>query len=233
MNTSSALTSPSSLEKGRPVFSISPFTLLDFPDRTACILWFAGCNMRCGYCYNPEIVLGKGKLSWSHVLDFLLSRRRLLDGVVFSGGECTIHPQVIPFVREVKKMGFEVKIDTNGSRPGVIRQLIEDNLLDYVALDFKALPEKYWQVTRSDLFFPFEKTLEILISSGIRFEVRTTVHSDQLTDWDLQKMENWLRGKGYSGTYYLQHFRGDKPTLGELGESKKHGLKTESGVWRN
>lgn len=189
--------------------------------------------MRCGYCYNPEIVRGKGKLSWSHVLDFLLSRRPLLDGVVFSGGECTIHPQVIPFVREVKKMGFEVKIDTNGSRPEVIRQLIEDNLLDYVALDFKALPEKYWNVTRSDLFFPFEKTLEILISSGIRFEVRTTVHSDQLTASDLQKMENWLRGKGYSGTYYLQHFRGDKQTLGELGESKKQGLKTESAVWRN
>ncbi|MDF2156507.1 anaerobic ribonucleoside-triphosphate reductase activating protein [Algoriphagus sp. CAU 1675] len=233
MNTSNVHTSPSSLEKGRPVFSISPFTLLDFPDRTACILWFAGCNMRCGYCYNPEIVRGKGKLSWSAVLDFLLSRRRLLDGVVFSGGECTIHPQAIPFVREVKKMGFEVKIDTNGSRPKVIRQLIDENLLDYVALDFKALPEKYWQVTRSDLFLPFEKTLEILLSSGIRFEVRTTVHSDQLAASDLQKMENWLRAKGYSGTYYLQHFRGDKQILGELGESKKQGLKTESAVWRN
>lgn len=207
--------------------------MLDFPDRTACILWFAGCNMRCGYCYNPEIVLGKGKLIWEHVWEFLISRRRLLDGVVFSGGECTIHPQVIPFVREVKKMGFEVKIDTNGSRPEVIRQLIDENLLDYVALDFKALPKKYWQVTRSDLFLAFEQTLEILISSGIRFEVRTTVHSDQLTALDLQKMEAWLRAKGYSGTYYLQHFRGDKQTLGELGESNKQGLNTESGVWRN
>lgn len=167
------------------------------------------------------------------MLDFLLSRRLLLDGVVFSGGECTIHPQLIPFVREVKKMGFEVKIDTNGSRPEVIWQLVDENLLDYVALDFKAMPEKYWSVTRSDLFFPFEKTLEVLISSGIRFEVRTTVHSDQLTASDLENMENWLRAKGYSGTYYLQHFRGDKPTLGELGESKKQGLKTESGVWRN
>lgn len=207
--------------------------MLDFPDRTACILWFAGCNMRCGYCYNPEIVLGKGKLSWEHVWEFLISRRRLLDGVVFSGGECTIHPQLIPFVSEVKKMGFEVKIDTNGSRPEVIRQLIDENLLDYVALDFKALPKKYWQVTRSDLFLAFEQTLEILISSGIRFEVRTTVHSDQLTALDLQKMEAWLRAKGYSGTYYLQHFRGDKQTLGELGESNKQGLNTESGVWRN
>ncbi len=207
--------------------------MLDFPDRTACILWFAGCNMRCGYCYNPEIVLGKGKLSWELVWEFLISRRRLLDGVVFSGGECTIHSQVIPFVSEVKKMGFEVKIDTNGSRPEVIRQLIDENLLDYVALDFKAMPENYWKITRSDLFASFEKSLEILIPSKVRFEVRTTVHSDQLTARDLQAMETWLRGKGYAGTYYLQHFRGDKQTLGGLGESKKQILKTESGVWRN
>jgi pyruvate formate lyase activating enzyme len=233
VSTNNAPTSTSSLEKGRPVFSISPFTLLDFPDRTACILWFAGCNMRCGYCYNREIVLGKGKLSWEHVQDFLISRRRLLDGVVFSGGECTIHPQVIPFVREVKRMGFEVKIDTNGSRPEVIRQLIEENLLDYVALDFKAMPENYWKITRSDLFASFEKSLEILIPSKVRFEVRTTVHSDQLTSSDLQAMETWLRGKSYTGTYYLQHFRGDKQTLGGLGECKKQSLITESGVWRN
>lgn len=189
--------------------------------------------MRCSYCYNPEIVLGKGKLSWDHVQDFLLSRRRLLDGVVFSGGECTIHPQVIPFVREVKKMGFEVKIDTNGSRPEVIGQLMEENLLDYVALDFKAMPENYWKITRSDLFSLFEKSLEILIQSKVRFEVRTTVHSELLSGQDMNQMENWLREKGYSGTYYLQHFRGDKETLGELGESKKQGFKSESGVWRN
>ncbi|WP_144605813.1 anaerobic ribonucleoside-triphosphate reductase activating protein [Algoriphagus algorifonticola] len=220
------------MEKGRPVFSISPFTMLDFPDRTACILWFAGCNMRCDYCYNPEIVLGKGKLSWAHVREFLQSRRHLLDGVVFSGGECTMHPQLIPFVREVKKMGFEVKIDTNGSRPEVIRQLIIEDLLHYVALDFKSLPEKYWEITRSDLFWSFEKTLEIMVSSSVPFEVRTTVHSEQLRASDLDAMNTWLRGKGYFGSYYLQPFRGDKQTLGDLGESKKPGLKSRVGVWR-
>lgn len=189
--------------------------------------------MRCDYCYNPEIVLGKGKLSWDQVCEFLLSRRGLLDGVVFSGGECTVHPQVIPWVREVKKMGFEVKIDTNGSRPAVIRQLAEEGLLDYVALDFKALPEKYRQVTRSDLFLPFEKSLEILLESRVRFEIRSTVHSEQLSRDDLEQMEHYLRSKGYSGSYYLQHFRGDKGSLGDLGESKREGLKTEIGIWRN
>lgn len=233
MNTSSANTSSSSLEKGGPVFSISPFTLLDFPNRTACILWFAGCNMRCGYCYNPEIVFGKGKLSWGHVQEFLLSRMGLLEGVVFSGGECTIHPQIIPFAREVKRMGFQVKIDTNGSRPEVLETLIQENIVDFVALDFKGMMGNFWKITRSDLFKPFEKSLEILLDSSVRFEVRTTVHPDLLDYQDLKEMENWLREKGFSGTYYLQHFRGDKKTIGELGESKMQGLKIESGVWRN
>lgn len=215
------------------MFSISPFTLLDFPDRTACILWFVGCNMRCGYCYNPEIVLGKGKLSWGHVQEFLHSREGLLDGVVFSGGECTIHPQIIPFAREVKAMGFEVKIDTNGSRPEVLHQLLEEKLVDYIALDFKAMAGNYWKITRSDLFLAFEKSLEILLASTVRFEVRTTVHSELLSHKDLDQMENWLREKGYTGSYFLQHFRGDKETLQGLGESQKANYKTESSVWRN
>lgn len=189
--------------------------------------------MRCGYCYNPEIVFGKGKLSWGDVQEFLLSRMGLLEGVVFSGGECTIHPQIIPFAREVKKMGFEVKIDTNGSRPDVLETLIQENLVDFVALDFKGMTGNYWKITRSDLFKSFEKSLEILLDSSIRFEVRTTVHPDLLDYQDLKEMENWLREKGFSGTYYLQHFRGDKKTIGELGESKMQGVKIESGVWRN
>lgn len=233
MNTSSAPTLSSSLEKGRPVFSISPFTLLDFPDRTGCILWFAGCNMRCSYCYNPEIVLGKGKRSWGHVREFLLSRRDLLDGVVFSGGECTIHPQIISFAMEVKAMGFEVKIDTNGSRPEVLRQLVEEKLVDYVALDFKAMAGNYWKITRSDLFLAFEKSLEFLLSSSLRFEVRTTIHSKLLTAGEIEKMEDWLREKGYTGTYYLQHFNGDKETLEDLGKSQKPVLNQNDVVWRN
>jgi pyruvate formate lyase activating enzyme len=189
--------------------------------------------MRCGYCYNPEIVFGKGKLSWGHVREFLLSRRGLLDGVVFSGGECTIHSQIIPFAREVKAMGFEVKIDTNGSRPEVLRQLVEEKLVDYIALDFKAMAGNYWKITRSDLFLAFEKSLEILLTSSLRFEVRTTVHSKLLTSGDLEKMEDWLREKGYTGTYYLQHFIGDKDTLEFLGNSQKPVLNQNEGVWRN
>jgi pyruvate formate lyase activating enzyme len=214
------------------VFSISPFTLLDFPDRMACILWFAGCNMRCTYCYNPEIVLGKGKLSWDDVREFLLTRIGMLDGVVFSGGECTIHPQIIPFAREVKRMGFEVKIDTNGSRPDVLETLIQENLVDFVALDFKGMPGNYWKITRSHLFKPFEKSLKILLGSSVRFEVRTTVHPDLLNYQELDEMKKWLREKGFSGTFYLQLFRGDKETLGDLAQTRKPDFVLEQSVWR-
>ncbi|MEB2785337.1 ATP cone domain-containing protein [Algoriphagus persicinus] len=153
--------------------------------------------------------------------------------VVFSGGECTIHSQIIPFAREVKAMGFEVKIDTNGRRPEVLRQLGEEKLVDYVALDFMAMAGNYWEITRSDLFLAFEKSLEILLTSFFRFEVRTTVHSGLLSHRDLDQMENWLKEKGYTGSYFLQHFRGDKKTLGGVGESRNADYKIESSVWRN
>lgn len=220
------------LEKGRPVYSISPFTLLDFPDRTACILWFAGCNMRCGYCYNPEIVLGKGRLSWIDALDFLQSRVNLLEGVVFSGGECTIHPQVVSFARAVKQLGFEVKIDTNGSRPDVIHSLIQEGLVDYIALDFKSLPIKFEMITKTRLFQRFEQSLDLGLRFDGRFEVRTTVHSGQLNEWDLNQMEDFLRKKGYDKTWYLQHFRDDKVILGDLGKSSKSSFSNQL-EWRN
>jgi pyruvate formate lyase activating enzyme len=93
----------------KPVYSITPFTLLDYPHKTACILWFAGCNMKCVYCYNPDIVFGKGKISISEVLNFLNRRKSLLDGVVLSGGECTSHKNIRQLLQEIKKLGFLVK----------------------------------------------------------------------------------------------------------------------------
>ena len=142
----------------KPIYSLTPFTLLDYPHKSACILWFAGCNMRCLYCYNPEIVQGKGRLSFEKILAFLNSRKNLLDAVVFSGGECLLHKKSLSLIEEIKKMGFLVKIDTNGSSPDRMRKLLEKNLVDYVALDFKAPKSKFESITKSDLFVPFEET---------------------------------------------------------------------------
>lgn len=202
--------------------------MLDYPDKTACILWFAGCNMRCVYCYNPEIVFGKGKISLEESLNFLQSRKNLLDGVVLSGGECTSHKSIKDLLVEIKKMGFLVKIDTNGSNPVKLRNLIEEKLVDYIALDFKSTEEKFNLITKSDLFNEFNTTLEYLIRKNFPFEVRTTVHSELLAQSDINQMIQILHDKSYSGTYYLQYYRNDSETIGRILNSKQKYLDLKS-----
>ncbi|WP_310560846.1 anaerobic ribonucleoside-triphosphate reductase activating protein [Flavobacterium sp.] len=202
-----------------PIYSLTPFTLLDYPNKSACILWFAGCNMRCLYCYNPEIVLGKGTLSFEKILSFLQSRKNLLDAVVCSGGECLLHKKIIQLITEVKKMGFLVKIDTNGSSPEAIQQLLKQNLIDYIALDFKAPKSKFKSITQSDLYDSFEKTLDIILKSKTPFEIRTTYHSQLLSNEDLATMIHFLESKKYTGNYYIQYFKNNVETLSKLGRS--------------
>jgi pyruvate formate lyase activating enzyme len=201
----------------KPIYHITPFTLLDYPDKTACIIWFAGCNMRCKYCYNIDIVKGKGHFRYEDVLPFIESRKNLLDGVVLSGGECTMHADVIPFVEDIKKRNMLVKVDTNGSNPKVLEKLLSANLVDYVALDFKALAKNFYHVTQSDLFTKFEKSLNILLSASIPFEVRTTFHSTLLELDELISMVHYLGNKKYKGIYYIQHFLNHCETLGDVG----------------
>jgi pyruvate formate lyase activating enzyme len=204
-----------------PIYSITPFTLLDYAHKSACILWFAGCNMRCLYCYNPEIVLGKGTVPFEKALTFLRSRKNLLDAVVFSGGECLLHKNILALITEVKKMGFLVKIDTNGSKPDVLHQLLENNLIDYVALDFKAMPSRFEKITQSELFQPFEKSLHLLVESGLSFEVRTTVHSALIDVNHMQTMIQYLEQQNYRGNYYIQHFVNGANTLEKLDYSTR------------
>jgi pyruvate formate lyase activating enzyme len=203
----------------KPIYSLTPFTLLDYPHKSACILWFAGCNMRCLYCYNPEIVLGKGTLSFEKILSFLHSRKNLLDAVVFSGGECVLHKNILPLIAEVKKMGFFVKIDTNGSSPEVIKQLINKSLIDYIALDYKAPKSKFQAITQSDLYDSFDKTFDLILQAKIPFEVRTTYHSELLLEEDLETMIQFLQIKNYSGNYYIQYFKNNVETLSKLKRS--------------
>lgn len=200
----------------KAIYHITPFTLLDYPDKTACIVWFAGCNMRCRYCYNIDIVKGKGNLEYDKAIAFINSRKNLLDGVVLSGGECMLHCKIDGFIKEIKKLNFLLKIDTNGSNPRMLQYLIKECLVDYVALDFKSLADQFFFITKSDLFTKFEKTLDILIGSSIPFEVRTTVHSKLINIEYLKKMLQYLETKKYAGTYYIQNFLNDTPTLAAI-----------------
>ncbi|MFZ1705278.1 MAG: anaerobic ribonucleoside-triphosphate reductase activating protein [Saprospiraceae bacterium] len=214
------------------IYNITPFTLLDFTDKTACILWFVGCNMRCTYCYNPEIVLGKGKLSFDDILPFLQSRIGLLDGVVFSGGECLLQTNILDIIWQVKELGFSVKIDTNGSKPEILQTLIEEKLVDFVSLDYKAPEHKFEEITKSSLYNTFIKSFQILQKAQIPFEVRTTIHSQLLDTKDILSMQIQLEALGYQGVFYVQKFQNDVKTLGNLAPSKPYfkELETSPGI---
>lgn len=204
----------------KAIHSFTPFTLLDYPDKSACILWFPGCNMKCDYCYNPEIVFGKGSFYFSKIVSFLKSRRNLLDAVVFSGGECLIHKDIISFIKLIKSLGFLIKVDTNGSQPKVLEKLIEEQLIDYVALDFKGPKEKFLAITKSDFYAQFLSCFELLQASFIPFEIRTTYHSSLLNPEDIAAMQNVLLELGYDKTYYIQNFRNYQNTIAPLPDSQ-------------
>lgn len=176
--------------------------------------------MRCVYCYNPDIVFGKGKISFDETLNFLNKRKGLLDGVVLSGGECTSHKRIQELLIKVKELGFLVKVDTNGSHPEKLKNFIETKLIDYIALDFKAMQNKYFEITKSNLFNDFLKSLKYLSEINFPFEVRTTVHSDLHSNKDIEQMINILEEVNYKGTYYLQYYRNDSETIGNIKNSK-------------
>ncbi len=210
----------------KPISFITPFTTLDYADHLACIAWFCGCNMRCDYCYNPQIVLEKGDVSEEELLSFLKKRQNLLDGVVLSGGECTLYGGLKPLCEKIKELGFDIKIDTNGSNPKLLQELIEKNLVDFIALDFKALKDKFTALTHSNLFENFQTSLKLLIDSNTPFEVRTTIHGDLLNENDINKMIDFLFLSGYKGVYYLQNYL-HVNNLGNINEPKKSFEKTK------
>ncbi|AGH97670.1 anaerobic ribonucleoside-triphosphate reductase activating protein [Micavibrio aeruginosavorus] len=200
-----------------PIYSVTPFTMLDFPGRTACIVWFTGCNMRCPYCHNPQIVKGKGRGNIHEVMAFLKKRRGLLDGVVLSGGEASAYPGLPDFIKDLKDMGYAIKLDTNGLRPDIIRSHIDSGLIDYIALDYKAPPDKFKRVTGTDKYELFSQTLDILCTQKtVEFETRTTVHTDLISEHDVSLIIRDLEMRGFTGTHAIQNFThsDDRPTLG-------------------
>jgi pyruvate formate lyase activating enzyme len=204
------------------IYSIQKFSTLDFPGRLCAILWFSGCNMRCPYCYNKDVVFGSKQIEEDEVIKFLKTRVGLLDGVSFTGGEATLYKNLIPFSEKIKDLGFEIKLDTNGINFDVVKELVDKNLVDFVALDFKAPKEKFESITKSKHYDKFEKTLGYLIDSNVDFEVRTTVHTDLLDENDINEIIKVLHQKGYKNTYYLQnYFETDKETLGNIGPQKR------------
>jgi len=198
------------------IYDITKFTHLDYPDHLACIVWFSGCNMRCDFCYNKDIVFAKdGEYSYRDVLEFLKTRVNLLDAVVLSGGEATSH-ELVEFCKQIKELGFLIKLDTNGTNYNSVKELLRLNLLDFVALDYKAPKDKFTQITHSKKYDEFSSTLDLLIHSSIKFEVRTTLHNDLLNVDDINTIIKDLSARGYKNKYYIQKFLDTGINIGNI-----------------
>jgi len=183
-------------------------SLLDYPEQVSSIIWTVGCDFRCPFCYNKDLVLGKVELiSEEELFSFLKKRKNMLDGLVISGGEPLIQKDISEFTKKVKKLGYLIKIDTNGMHPKKLKELIDNKLVDYISMDVKAPREKYELLTniKTDLK-KIESSIEIIKNSDIDYEFKTTFVPDLLTQEDIIKISKWIKG---SKKYYLQQFKND------------------------
>lgn len=219
------------------IYNITPFTTVDYKDHLACVVWFNSCNMRCQYCYNPDMVNSKsGLYTQEDLYSFLLKRVGLLDGVVLSGGEATLH-ELEAICHAISTLGFRIKLDTNGSNPQLLKRLIDRKLLDFVAMDFKATKDKFKEITKSNHYEKFIESLKLLNTSSIEYEVRTTLHNDLLNEDDINEMQKILYENGYKKNYYVQNFL-EVENLSNLKSSQRYFDKSKLSnelniIWRN
>lgn len=193
---------------------IEKLTLVDYEGNLSCILFYNGCNLKCPYCYNIELAHGKANtLDADDIISFLINRVGKLTGVVFSGGECTVHGEKLKEdIKFVKSLGYKVKVDTNGSNPKLLKELLDENLVDYVALDYKAPFEKTAKLKAfkpaSNFISNFIDTLKCVLipQDKVKFEVRTTVHTQIIDEECVNKIIDQLQELGYKGNYYVQFF---------------------------
>ena len=178
------------------ISGLQKMTLLDFPGKVACTVFLNGCNYRCPFCHNAELLDGNMEplMSGEEFLSFLKKRQGLLDGVCISGGEPTLAAGLKELITRIKAMGFAVKLDTNGSRPAVLKELVEAGLVDYVAMDIKNCPARYAEtcgLQKVDLA-AIEESVRFLMRGKVDFEFRTTVVRELHTPQDLVALGQWL-----------------------------------------
>ena len=197
------------------IHGLNKTTLLDYPEHVAATVFTGGCNFCCPFCHNGDLVLHPGEfpvISEEEVLAFLKKRKNILSGVCITGGEPTLQPDLADFIRKIKELGLLVKLDTNGYKPEVLQSLLREKLLDYVAMDLKNSREKYaLTVGKPDLAVEkLEKSVDMLLHSGIAYEFRTTVVKGLHEEEDFVKMGQWIEG---AEAYYLQSYRDNENVI--------------------
>lgn len=219
------------------ISGLNKTTLLDYPGRVAATVFTGGCNFRCPFCHNGGLVLSP--LTQEHyteedILAFLKKRKNILSGVCITGGEPTIQEDLPDFIRKIRELGLSVKLDTNGSHPHMLEELIGKKQIDYVAMDIKNAPGKYQETAgfmrerviaeSSGNVFPVkavQQSVELLKNSGIPCEFRTTVVKEFHTLQDLQEICVWIAG---SPAYYLQQFEDSGQLIAEMDASVEKGM---------
>lgn len=181
-------------------------TLLDFPGKVACTVFTGGCNFKCPFCHNASLVLSPNAYTSAQedIFIYLASRRGIIDGVCITGGEPLLQPDIEDFIIKVKELGLLVKLDTNGSFPDKLKNLIDKGLLDYVAMDIKSSKENYSKLCGVDASIEnIEKSVEIITTSGVPYEFRTTAVKELHTKEDFLNIGIWLKG---AEKYFIQGF---------------------------
>ena len=191
---------------------LQKFSVIDYPGKIVATIFTAGCNFRCPFCHNPELVLpekikDQPMFSEEKFFDFLGQRKKLLDGICITGGEPTIHDDLVDFIRQIKEKGYLVKLDSNGSRPEILRQLLKDHLVDYLAMDIKTSKEKYSLGAGVEINLDTIEESIKLVQQFPEYEFRTTVAPNIVEEDDILKVGQWLKG---AKLYALQQYHADK-----------------------
>lgn len=195
------------------IYGLQKMTLLDFPGHVACTVFLGGCDFRCPFCHNFELADGSAPpvMEEDELFPFLEKRKGLLDGVAVTGGEPCLHRDLPDFLRRIRSLGFMTKLDTNGNHPDVLRQILEQGLADYVAMDIKNSPANYAQTAGLAAFDPAKvrESVKLLLEGTVAYEFRTTVVKEFHRPEDFEEIGRWIAG---AQTYVLQCFT-DRDTV--------------------
>lgn len=192
---------------------ITKSSLIDYPKKISAVIFLIGCNFNCPYCHNPELVISNiiEPIDINTIYSFLKKRKGLLDGVVITGGEPTLHKKLPEFIKNIKDMGYLIKLDTNGSNPNMVEELIENKLIDYIAMDIKAPFDEYNNIITKEINIEnVKKTFKLLVQNKVDYEFRTTVVSNLLNYESFVKINEIFKKEGKIKKYCLQRFKKSK-----------------------
>lgn len=189
------------------IFGLQKLSLVDFPDKTACTVFTGGCNFRCPFCHNASLVTGLNEIetiSHDDFFSFLEKRKNILDGVCITGGEPLLNKDILNFIEKIKEKGYPIKLDTNGSFPQRLREIVDSGLIDYVAMDIKGAPESYSAVCGTQVnLADINESIEFLLSDRIDYEFRTTVMKEFHDAICFSRIGEWIKG---AKRYFIQSF---------------------------